>query len=87
MARQLNRLYNGSQTKGNQEEVEGSALEDLHNPDDEDSVCNWELFFVQYTESGQKKILFAKKYENGSKKFLPAIYNERGQEKCCLAEN
>ncbi|KAI6192389.1 Dally-like protein [Aphelenchoides bicaudatus] len=36
MARQLNQLY-GGHSKNKQDFVEGSALEDLHNPDDEDS--------------------------------------------------
>lgn len=38
MARQLNQLYDGSSKNKQELTVEGSALEDLHNPDDEDSV-------------------------------------------------
>lgn len=41
MARELTQLYDGRATNSvsdKQEPVEGSALQDLHNPDDEDSV-------------------------------------------------
>lgn len=43
MARQLSQLYDGN-THHTQEPLEGSALEDLRNPDDEDSVIFFAIF-------------------------------------------